>query len=176
MAPNNERDPQEHSETDQGSSKPVIVGIGASAGGIQALQTFFGEIPDETGAAFVVVVHLDPQSQSDLGRIIGTRTNMRVVQVGPPETLCANQPYVIPPVRRLQLTDHEIIAAPFDEPRGQRAPIDLFFRSLAEHGDGFAVVLTGAGSDGAIGARAMKETGGIVLVQEPKDRKTVVEG
>src|SRR5262245_38060122 len=169
MTPNNDRESQEQSHTDQTNSKPTIVGIGASAGGIQALQTFFDEIPADTGAAFVVVVHLHLQSQSDLPRILGTRTRMRVVQVGKPATLVANQVYVIPPDRRLQLTDHEIIAAAFDEPRGQRAPIDLFFRSLAEHGDGFAIVLTGAGSDGAIGVRAMKETGGIILVQDPNE-------
>src|SRR5262245_53200489 len=111
MAPNNEKDPQERSETDQGnSSKPAIVGIGASAGGIGALQALFSEIPADTGASFVVVVHLDPHGQSDLSRILGTRTRMRVVQVGAAETLRANQVYVIPPDRRLQLTDHEIIA------------------------------------------------------------------
>jgi two-component system CheB/CheR fusion protein len=169
MAPNNDRDRHERSETRQRTSQPTIVGIGASAGGLQALQALFDEIPADTGAAFVVVVHLDPQSRSDLSRILGTRTRMRVVQVGAPETLHANHVYVIPPDRRLQLTDHEIIAAQFDEPRGHRAPIDLFFRSLAEHGDGFAVVLTGAGSDGAIGVRAIKETGGIILVQDPNE-------
>jgi two-component system CheB/CheR fusion protein len=78
--------------------------------------------------------------------------------------------YVIPPNRRLHITAHEIAAAEFDEPRGQRVPIDLFFRSLAEHhGDGFAVILTGAGSDGAVGVRAVKEAGGIILVQDPAE-------
>src|SRR5262249_31787674 len=132
-----------------GNPKPFTVGIGASAGGIQALQAFFAALPDDTGAAFVVVVHLDPQSRSDLPGILATRTRMPVTQVGGPEHLRANHVYVIPPDRRLRITDHEISAVEFDEPRGQRAPIDLFFRSLAEqHGDGFAVILTGAGSDG----------------------------
>ena len=71
---------------------------------------------------------------------------------------------------RLHIVDHEISAHAFDEPRGHRAPIDMFFRSLAEqHGDGFAVILSGAGSDGAIGVRAVKEAGGIVLVQDPNE-------
>ena len=66
------------------------------------------------------------------------------------------------------MVDHEISALEFDEPRGQRSPIDLFFRSLAEKlGDGFAVILSGAGSDGALGVRAVKEAGGIILVQDP---------
>jgi two-component system CheB/CheR fusion protein len=95
---------------------------------------------------------------------------MLVTQVGGPEKLQANHVYVIPPDRRLRMTDHEISSVEFDEPRGQRAPIDLFFRSLAEqHGDGFAIILTGAGSDGAIGVRAVKEAGGIILVQEPAE-------
>ncbi|MBV9236977.1 MAG: PAS domain-containing protein [Xanthobacteraceae bacterium] len=162
-ASNNPRD-------EQPPPKPVTVGIGASAGGVQALQAFFGALPQDTGAAFVVVVHLDPQSRSDLPAILATRTAMPVTQVGDPEQLQPNHVYVIPPDRRLRISDHEISTAQFEEPRGQRAPIDLFFRSLAEqHGDGFAIILTGAGSDGAIGVRAVKEAGGIILVQDPSE-------
>jgi len=151
------------------SGKTMIVGIGASAGGVQALQTFFGALPDEPGAAFVVVVHLDPKVQSGLPDILAGRTNMAVIQVHGSEHLQVNRVYVIPPDRRLQLTDDEISAETFQEPRGHRAPIDLFFRSLGEHGDGFAVILTGAGSDGTLGVRAVKEAGGIILVQEPRE-------
>ncbi|HZD92000.1 MAG TPA: chemotaxis protein CheB, partial [Pseudolabrys sp.] len=149
------------------ASGPVVVGIGASAGGLPALQALFGALPDSTGAAFVVVVHLDPEHQSDLARILSARTAMPVVQVEQQVKLERDHVYVIPPNRHLKLTDHEVKTAPFDEPRGHRAPIDLFFRSLADHGDGFAVVLSGAGSDGAAGVRAVKGAGGIVLVQEP---------
>src|SRR5262249_10812403 len=145
------------------NGKPVIVGIGASAGGIYALQSFFEALPTDTGAAFVVVVHLDPQSHSELSSLLATRTRMPVAQVGATVHLRPNHVYVIPPDRRLHITDHEISASAFDEPHGQRSPIDLFFRSLAEqHHDGFAVVMTGAGSDGAIGVRAVKESGGII--------------
>jgi two-component system CheB/CheR fusion protein len=152
------------------ATKPVIVGIGASAGGIQALQSFFAALPDDTGAAFVVIVHLDPQSRSELPSILATRTRMPVSQIGAAESLQANHVYVIPPDRRLRLSDHQISTAEFDEPRGRRAPIDLFFRSLAEqHGDGFAVVLSGAGADGALGVRDVKEAGGIILVQDPAE-------
>ncbi|HMF06359.1 MAG TPA: chemotaxis protein CheB, partial [Methylocella sp.] len=152
------------------SERPVIVGIGASAGGVQALQTFFEATPIDTGAAFVVVVHLDPQSHSDLSSILAARTCMPVVQVEGTQELLANHVYVIAPARRLHISDREISSEEFDEPRGQRAPIDLFFRSLAgQHADGFAVILTGAGSDGAIGVRAVKEAGGIILVQDPSE-------
>src|SRR5215467_2626740 len=151
-------------------AKPVIVTIGASAGGVQALQNFFTALPEPTGAAFVVVVHLDPQHRSEMAHIIAARTRMPVVQVGTRERLLGDHVYVIPPDRRLQLVDHEISALEFDEPRGQRSPIDLFFRSVAERlGDGFAVILSGSGSDGAIGVRAVKEAGGIILVQDPNE-------
>jgi two-component system CheB/CheR fusion protein len=146
-----------------------MVGIGASAGGVQALQTFFDALPDETGAVFVVIIHLDPRAQSDLTSILAARTRMPVVQVKDTETVKPNRVYVIPPDRRLELTDGQIAAAKFDEPRGQRAPIDLFFRSIGEHGDGFAVILTGAGADGSLGVRAVKEAGGIILVQDPHE-------
>jgi two-component system CheB/CheR fusion protein len=148
----------------------VVVGIGASAGGVQALQTLFEALPDKSGAAFVVVVHLDPHIRSELAGILAARTRMPVTQVGEPERLQADHLYVIPPDRRLQITDDEIAAVEFDEPRGRRAPIDLFFRSLAEqHGDGCAVILTGAGSDGTVGVKAVKESGGIILVQDPSE-------
>jgi two-component system CheB/CheR fusion protein len=148
----------------------TVAAIGASAGGIQALQSFFAALPNDTGAAFVVVVHLDPEHRSELVNIIAARTRMPVVEVGTRQHVQANHVYVIPPDRRLQMVDHEISALEFDEPRGHRAPIDLFFRSFAEKlGDGFAVILSGAGADGAIGVRAVKESGGIILVQDPKE-------
>ena len=152
------------------STEPVIVLIGASAGGVQALQNFFGALPARTGAAFVVVVHLDPTHHSEMPSIIAARTKMPVVQIGERQRLEADHVYVIAPDRRLQIVDHEIESLHFDEPRGRRSPIDLLFRSLAQQlGDGFAVIFSGAGSDGALGARAVKEAGGIVLVQDPNE-------
>lgn len=167
--PNDQEAPQVQHERPAYSGVP-IVSIGASAGGVEALQAFFEAMPNDTGAAFVVVVHLDPERHSALAPVIGSRTNMAVVQVTDTARIEGNKVYVIPPNRRLQINDHEISALSFDEPRGQRAPIDLFFRSHAARlGDGFAVILSGAGSDGALGARAIKESGGIVLVQDPME-------
>jgi two-component system CheB/CheR fusion protein len=160
---------------DSGSSKgdgerPTLVVLGASAGGIKALQAFFENVPSDSGAAFVVVIHLDPVHRSDLAEIVGAHTQMQVLQVHGRAKLVGNHVYVIPPGRRLQLVDQEICAVEFDEPRGKRSPIDLLFRSAAERlGDGFAVILSGAGSDGAVGVRAVKETGGIILVQDPAE-------
>jgi two-component system, chemotaxis family, CheB/CheR fusion protein len=134
-------------------NKPVIVAIGASAGGVPALQSFFSGIRPGTGAAFIIVVHLDPKRHSELSSIISARTNMPVVQVESKVHLEANHVYVIPPDRRLHVVDHELWATEFEEPRGQRLPIDILFRSVAERlGDGFAVILSGAGSDGGSGS------------------------
>jgi two-component system CheB/CheR fusion protein len=152
---------------------PVIVGIGASAGGVKALQSFFEALPDRPNAAFVVVIHLDPGSRSQFAEIIAAHTDMPVEQVERSAALESNHVYVIPPNRRLLIADHSIAAVPFQESSSEpRAPIDGFFRSLAEHyGDGFAyaIVLTGAGADGAVGVKSIKESGGIVLVQDPHD-------
>jgi two-component system CheB/CheR fusion protein len=166
MAQDNKHDKNGQQET----GKPFIVAIGASAGGVQALQAFIGSLPPNTGAAYVVVVHLDPQRRSELSSILAARTPMPVTQVEGKQKLAADHVYVIPPGRRLQMIDHEVSAVEFDQPHGQRSPIDQFFRSVAERiGDGFAVVLSGAGSDGAIGVRAIKEAGGIILVQDPDE-------
>ena len=124
------------------------VAIGSSAGGLKALQELFAALPPDLGAAYVVISHLDPDHPSKLVPILARRTAMPVAEVEAATPLEADHVYVIGPNRRLALTDNGIVALPFDEPRGQRAPIDLFFRSLAQHGGGFAVVLSGSGSDG----------------------------
>jgi two-component system CheB/CheR fusion protein len=155
---------------EDGRSEPVIVAMGASAGGVRALQDFFSAMPTDTGAAFVVIIHLDPDRRSELANIIASRTAMPVVQVQRREKIRANHVYVIPPDRRLEMVDHEVSAVAFEEAHGKRSPIDQFFRSVAEKlGDGFAVILSGAGSDGVVGVRAVKESGGIILVQDPAE-------
>jgi two-component system CheB/CheR fusion protein len=144
------------------------VGIGSSAGGVHALQHFFESLPDQVDAAFVVVVHLDPAHQSELPAILAARTRMPVAQVSGRVPLEPRRVYVIPPNRQLFVTDQHLAIAEFEEPRWQRAPIDLFFRSLAaQRGDDFAIIFSGAGSDGALGIKAVKEAGGIILVQDP---------
>jgi two-component system CheB/CheR fusion protein len=163
----------ESKEGDRGKpnrDRPPLVVLGASAGGIKALQAFFEHVAPDSGAAFVVAVHLDPVHRSELAQIVAAHTRMPVLQVHDREKLLGNHVYVIPPDRRLQVIGYDICAIRFDEPRGHRSAIDLLFRSAAEQlGDGFAVILSGAGSDGAIGVRAVKEAGGIILVQDPAE-------
>lgn len=149
-----------------------VCGIGASAGGIEALQQFFEAVPADLGLAYVIVVHLAPDRKSELPAILGRFTSMAVVQVGDHDqvALAANTVYVIAPDSKLEITDTLVGASPFERPRGQRHAIDLLFRSLAAtHSDGFAIVLSGSGADGALGAKAVKESGGLVLVQDPAE-------
>jgi PAS domain-containing protein len=155
----------------RGDSKrePVIALIGASAGGAQALQSFFDALPQRTGAAYIVA-HVDPAHRNEMLEVIAAHTTMPIVQIGEQQKVEADHVYVIPPDRQLQMIDREIAALHLDEPHGERSPIDLAFRSAAEQlDDGFAIILSGAGSDGALGVRAVKEAGGIVLVQDPHE-------
>src|SRR5215469_100172 len=153
------------------AQRVTIAGIGASAGGIEALREFFDAVPANLGLAYVVIVHLAPDHNSELAAIIGRRTKMPVAEVSDQKLeLKPDHVYVISPDHKLEISDTSIGATQFDEPHGRRTAIDVFFRSLAEsHGDGFAIVLSGGGSDGAVGARAVKEAGGLVLVQDPRE-------
>jgi chemotaxis methyl-accepting protein methylase/two-component sensor histidine kinase len=147
-----------------------ICGIGASAGGVKALQGLFRDLPTDLGLAYVVIVHLAPDHPSALREILAAATKMPVHQVVDSPKLKPNCVYVIPPDRELVIADHSLEARAFTEKRGTRAPIDMFFRSIAiSRGDGMAVVLTGAGSDGAAGIRALKAAGGVVFVQDPRE-------
>ncbi|HUN72291.1 MAG TPA: chemotaxis protein CheB [Steroidobacteraceae bacterium] len=154
-----------------GTRRITVVGIGASAGGIEALREFFDAVPPDLGLAYVVIVHLSPDHASELAPIIGRRTKMPVVEVSEQRLeLKRDHVYVISPDHRLEISHTSIGGIPYREPHGRRTAIDTFFRSLAEtYGDGFAIVLSGGGSDGAVGAKAVKEAGGLVLVQDPQE-------
>jgi two-component system CheB/CheR fusion protein len=147
-----------------------ICGIGASAGGVSTLRKFFSRVRTDLNLAYVVVVHLAPDHPSVLSEILGSCTKMPVSQVEDSPEIKPNCVYVIPPDRELVIDRNSISARPFSAPRGKRAPIDMLFRSIAvARGDGCAIILSGSGSDGSQGVRAVKEAGGIVLVQEPAD-------
>jgi two-component system CheB/CheR fusion protein len=134
------------------------------------LQSLFRQIAPDLGLAYVVILHLSPDEQSALRDILAVCTTMPVYQVDDSPELRPNCVYVIPPDRELVIEGDRIAARPFTEVRGRRAPIDMFFRSVASaRGDGVAIVLTGAGSDGALGVTAVKEAGGVILVQDPSE-------
>lgn len=148
-----------------------VVGIGASAGGLQAVQTFFENMPADNGMAFVVVLHLSPDHQSNAGAMIATRTKMPVTQLKSPTPIERNHVYVISPAQRLSMNDGYLRPLPPKPRKGGHVTIDLFFRDLAdahkEHA--FCVVLSGTGSDGTVGLSRIKEQGGVTLVQLPED-------
>jgi len=145
-----------------------VCAIGASAGGVTALRTLFQLLPTNLGLAYVVIIHLTPDYPSVLSEILAGCTRMPVLQVTDGPTLKPDHVYVIPPDRELVIEGDRVTARPFSEPHGRRTPIDMFFSSVASaRGDGIAVVMSGAGADGATGIRAIKAGGGVVMVQEP---------
>ncbi|HEX7241094.1 MAG TPA: chemotaxis protein CheB, partial [Longimicrobiaceae bacterium] len=151
-------------------SPPTIVGIGASAGGLRALQLFFESVPADSGMAYVVIMHLDPERESRIAAILQDRTPVPVTQVTRTTTVEADRVYVIPPGYDLEMVDTAIrVLARSDHP--QHSPVDLFFRTLAEArgADAVAVVLSGTGSDGAAGIRHVREHGGITVAQAPDE-------
>jgi two-component system CheB/CheR fusion protein len=153
-----------------GSSHTPLCAIGASAGGVAALQEFFGSVKSDLGLAFIVIVHLSPSQPSALQEIIATRTQMPVVEVETSAELRPNCVYIIAPDRELVIEGDDLAANPFVAPRGRRSPIDTFFQSVgASRGDGIAILLSGTGSDGTLGVRAVKEAGGLVFAQDPRE-------
>jgi two-component system, chemotaxis family, CheB/CheR fusion protein len=148
----------------------TVVGIGASAGGLKALQAFFEALPSDTGMAYVVITHLHPQHESHLAEVLQRFTHMPVSQVTGLVAAEKDHVYVIPPNKRLVMEDGRIDTADFKEPRGQRAPVDYFFRSLARgHPNCVGIILSGGGTDGAVGVKAIKEEGGVLMVQNPDE-------
>ncbi|MEX2530977.1 MAG: chemotaxis protein CheB [Gemmatimonadota bacterium] len=163
----------ENEENDTGTPSDLlpVVGIGASAGGLAALKELFGHMPADTGLAFVVVVHLSPKHESHLPDLLQPRTQMPVMQVGETVGMEANHVYVIPPGCNLTAVDTHLRLSDLEEDRSQRAPIDHFFKTLAETHPATAigVVLTGTGSDGTFGLRRIREQGGLTIAQDPAE-------
>ncbi|MGH6895388.1 MAG: chemotaxis protein CheB [Geminicoccaceae bacterium] len=147
-----------------------IVGIGSSAGGLEALEKLFGAMPPDSGLGFVVVAHLDPTQESHLSELLSRDTKMPVVEVGERTAVEPGHVYVIAPDRYLTLKDGVLHPSEPGEPRGQRRAIDVFLRSLAEdQGErAIGIVLSGTGTDGTQGLRAIKAEGGIALAQDPE--------
>ncbi|VXB62432.1 CheR family methyltransferase [Massilia sp. 9I] len=148
-----------------------VVGIGASAGGLPALQRFFENMPQNSGMAFVIILHLSPKHASTTDQVLQRATRMPVIQVLKPVQIEANHVYVIPPNQHLTMIDSFLSLKPLERPRGSHIAIDLFFRTLAEvHRErSVAIVLSGTGSDGAVGLKRIKEQGGVTIVQLPAD-------
>jgi two-component system CheB/CheR fusion protein len=152
-------------------SRFPIVGIGASAGGLAAFEAFFSGMPAdvEPGMAFVLVQHLAPDHKSILTDLIRRYTRMQVFEVEDGMAVQPNCAYIIPPNRDMAFLNGALQLMEPSAPRGQRLPIDFFFRTLAQdqRERAICIVLSGTGSDGTLGVRAIKGEGGMVMAQNP---------
>ena len=154
-----------------GSLNFPIVGIGASAGGLPALQQLFENMPVVQEMAFVVILHLSPKYPSSAAEILQRATRMPVVQVTSRVQIEPGHVYVLAPNQQMSMMDGLLLVDELERPRGRLIAIDMFFRTLAEvHRErAIAIVLSGTGADGAVGLARVKEQGGITLAQAPAD-------
>jgi len=150
-----------------------IVGIGASAGGLEALQLFLENVPAGSGMAFVIVQHLDPTHKGMMAELLQRTTAMKVIQVKDRTRVQPNCVYLIPPNKDMSILRGILHLLDPVTPRGLRLPIDFFFRSLADDAEerSIGVILSGMGSDGTMGLKAIKGKAGVVFVQEPTSAK-----
>ncbi len=150
------------------ASKPFIVGVGASAGGLEALERFFSSLPPSTGMSFVVIQHLSPDHKSMMVDLLAKRTNMVVTQAEHGLRVATDTIYVIPPGKLITI-DHGVLYLSAKTTAGVTLPIDIFLTSLAKDqgSQAIGIILSGTGSDGTRGIRAIHEQGGMVVVQDP---------
>jgi two-component system CheB/CheR fusion protein len=147
----------------------AVVGIGASAGGMEALEQFFANMPSDSGMAFVIVQHLDPAKESILCELAKGYTRMKVFEVKEKIKIEQNCVYTISPNRDMTILHGTLSPIKPVDPRGLRRPIDFFFRSLAQDQKhkAIGIILSGTCTDGTVGIKAIKGEGGLVIVQDP---------
>lgn len=150
-----------------------IVGLGASAGGLDAIERFFKNMPNNSGMAFIVVTHLDPDHVSIMPELVQKSTQMKLFQAEDGMKVQPNNVYVTPANREIAILHGTIQLIEPVDPHGFRLPIDFFFKSLAaDLGErAIGIILSGMASDGTVGLRDIKSGLGMVMVQEPKTAK-----
>jgi len=156
------------------SPKPeYIVGIGGSAGGLEALETFFRAMPVNEGLAFVLIIHLDPTHKSITDELLQRCTTLKVSEAVDNMAIEPNAVYIIPPGKNLSILNGTIQLMNVTVTHGMRMPIDYFFRSLAkdQKEKSIGIILSGMGTDGTLGMRAIQEVGGMTIVQDPTSAK-----
>jgi two-component system CheB/CheR fusion protein len=147
-----------------------VVGMGASAGGLDAFKKFFSAMPADSGVAFVLIPHLDPTHESLMVELLARQTTMPVVEAKEGMRVEANHVYIIPPNKYMTMSGGALrLTGPVDR-RGFQTPIDLFLRSLADDQQerAICIILSGTGGHGALGLKAVKAAGGMSMVQDPK--------
>lgn len=155
----------------QQESNFLVVGIGASAGGIQAMKSFFANVPADSGAAYIVILHLSPDHESRLAEVLQTSARIPVTQVRETVKIEPNHVYVVPPNQSLEVHDGTLTVSNVTKIEERRAPVDLFLRTLADswQSQAAAVILSGTGPNGSMGIKRIKEMGGVVFVQDPHE-------
>ncbi len=150
-----------------------IVGVGASAGGLEALETFFANIPDDTGMAFVVIQHLSPDFKSVMDELLARHTQLPIHRVTDGMPVVPNAIYLIPPKKEMIISGGKLLLSDKDPDQGVTLPIDIFFRSLAQDigARSVGIVLSGTGSDGSRGICDIHTAGGLVLAQSEESSK-----
>jgi len=163
-----QRRPRTDDKTPKQSAFP-IVGVGASAGGLECFKNFFGSLPSDCGMAFVLIQHLDPTRESLTAELVGTYTHMQVTQAEDGMPIEANHVYVIPPNKYLSVRDRTLRLSAPSAPRSLRMAIDHFFDSLAadQQDNAIGIILSGTGTDGTLGLKEIKAVGGMTMVQDP---------
>ena len=163
---------QEENKENRENKMPFVIGIGASAGGLEALQQFFQNMPGNSGLSFVVIQHLSPDYKSLMADILGKHTQMNVLQAENGMEIWPDTVYLIPPKNNMTLKDGRLYLTEFIHGMLNH-PIDVFFTSLAKEQKerAIAVVMSGTGSDGTSGIKVVKENGGLVIVQKPDTAK-----
>jgi two-component system CheB/CheR fusion protein len=155
------------------NSEQIVIGIGASAGGLEALQDFFKAVPLETGLAFVVVQHLSPDYKSLMDELLARYTKIPIQIVSDGMEIKPNNIYLIPPRKNLSIFHDKLLLEEYNTKKGLNLPIDIFFRSLASDKgkNAIGIILSGTGSDGTLGTRSIKENGGMIMVQDENSAK-----
>jgi two-component system, chemotaxis family, CheB/CheR fusion protein len=153
------------------ASEFLVVGLGGSAGAIPSFREFFRHVPADSGMAYVVILHLSPEHESRLAEVLQGAAAIPVKQVRESEKVAPNHVYVIPPNKSLALRDGMLLVSDIAGFEERRAPVDIFFRTLADTHDARAVcvIVSGTGADGSTGLRRVKEYNGLVLVQDPSE-------
>ncbi|MGH7964122.1 MAG: chemotaxis protein CheB, partial [Candidatus Binatia bacterium] len=160
-------------EPQPGRTPCPIVGVGASAGGLEAFTEFLQHLPPAPGLALVLIQHLDPTHASQLAELLARATPLPVTEVKHDTPVEADHVYVLPSGKGLRLTNGVLHLVPRPQARGSHHPFDDFLHSLTadQGGTAFGIVLSGADSDGTLGLTALKAAGGIIFAQEPRSAK-----
>ncbi|WP_232824730.1 chemotaxis protein CheB [Algibacillus agarilyticus] len=148
-----------------------IIAIGASAGGLEAIQTLFDSLPDDLGVAYVLIQHLSPDFKSMMNELLSKHTQMPSHQITEGERLQANTIYLMPPGKYIRMVEARIYLSDLPPDNRINLPINEFFRSLSEdkQNKSIGIILSGTGSDGSRGAQALKEVGALVIAQDPDE-------